>query len=57
MLEITAQHDFHIDTVQMPVDAMDVHFRSFTHQVIPVAQKAGTGVLAMKTFGDGIFFD
>ena len=53
MFEIAAQHNFHFDTVQMPVNAMDAHFRSFTHQVIPVAQKAGTGVLAMKTFGDG----
>ncbi len=53
MFEIAAQHGFKFDTVQMPVNAMDAHFRSFTHNVIPVAQKAGTGVLAMKTFGDG----
>jgi predicted aldo/keto reductase-like oxidoreductase len=53
MFEIAAQHGFHFDTVQMPVNAMDAHFRSFTQHVIPVAQKAGTGVLAMKTFGDG----
>jgi predicted aldo/keto reductase-like oxidoreductase len=53
MFEIAAQHGFHFDTVQMPVNAMDAHFRSFTHNVIPVAKKNGTGVLAMKTFGDG----
>ena len=53
MFEIAEQHGFHFDTVQMPVNAMDAHFRSFTKDVIPVAQKAGTGVLAMKTFGDG----
>jgi predicted aldo/keto reductase-like oxidoreductase len=53
MFEIAAQHGFKFDTVQMPVNAMDAHFRSFTHNVIPVAEKAGTGVLAMKTFGDG----
>ena len=53
MFEVAAQHGFHFDTVQMPVNAMDAHFRSFTQHVIPVAQKAGTGVLAMKTFGDG----
>jgi aryl-alcohol dehydrogenase-like predicted oxidoreductase len=52
MFETAAKHNFHFDTVQMPVNVMDAHFRSFTHQVIPVAQKAGTGVLAMKTFGD-----
>jgi predicted aldo/keto reductase-like oxidoreductase len=53
MFEVAEQHGFHFDTVQMPVNGMDAHFRSFTHNVIPVAQKAGTGVLAMKTFGDG----
>lgn len=53
MFEVAAQHDFHFDTVQMPVNAMDAHFRSFTKHVIPVAQKAGTGILGMKTFGDG----
>lgn len=53
MFEIAEQHGFKFDSVQMPVNAMDAHFRSFTNQVIPVAVKHGTGVLAMKTFGDG----
>lgn len=53
MFEMAHQHNFKFDTVQMPVNVMDAHFRSFAHNVIPVAQKAGTGVLAMKTFGDG----
>lgn len=53
MFEIAAQHGFKFDTVQMPVNVFDAHFRSFTKDVIPVAVKAGTGVLAMKTFGDG----
>ena len=53
MFEVAAQHGFHFNTVQMPVNAMDAHFRSFTREVIPVAQKAGTGILGMKTFGDG----
>lgn len=52
MFETAAKHNFKFDTVQMPVNVMDAHFRSFTNEVIPVAQKAGTGVLAMKTFGD-----
>ncbi len=52
MFEIAAKHNFKFDTVQMPVNVMDAHFRSFTKEVIPVAGKAGTGVLAMKTFGD-----
>ena len=53
MLEVAKAHDFHFDTVQMPVNVMDAHFRSFTNQVIPVATQQGIGVLAMKTFGDG----
>jgi len=52
MFEMAEKHGFHFDTVQMPVNVMDAHFRSFQKQVIPVAQRQGTGVLAMKTFGD-----
>ena len=53
MFEIAQQHGFKFDTVQMPINVMDAHFRSFLHTVVPVAQKAGTGILGMKTFGDG----
>lgn len=52
MLEIAQKHHFHFDTIQMPINVMDAHFRSFTKEVMPVALKQGIGVLAMKTFGD-----
>ena len=52
MLETAQKHGFHFDTVQMPINVMDAHFRSFTKQVMPVAIQQGIGVLAMKTFGD-----
>jgi aryl-alcohol dehydrogenase-like predicted oxidoreductase len=52
MLEIAQKHNFHFDTVQMPINVMDAHFRSFEKEVMPVALKQGIGVLAMKTFGD-----
>jgi uncharacterized protein len=52
MLETAQKHNFHFDTVQMPINVMDAHFRSFTREVMPVAIKQGIGVLAMKTFGD-----
>jgi aryl-alcohol dehydrogenase-like predicted oxidoreductase len=52
MLETAQKHNFHFDTVQMPINVMDAHFRSFTNEVMPVALKQGVGVLAMKTFGD-----
>ena len=57
MLEMAQQHGFHFDTVQMPVNVMDAHFRSFTREVMPVAIKQGIGVLAMKTFGDHFILD
>ncbi len=52
MFATAEKHGFKFDTVQMPINVMDAHFRSFLHDVVPVAQKQGTGVLAMKTFGD-----
>jgi len=52
MLETAQKHSFHFDTVQMPINVMDAHFRSFTKEVMPVALKQCIGVLAMKTFGD-----
>jgi len=51
MFETADKHSFHFDTVQMPINVMDAHFRSFLNGVVPVAQQHGTAVLAMKTFG------
>ncbi len=53
MLETAQRHNFHFDTIQMPINVMDAHFRSFAKEVMPVALRQGIGVLAMKTFGDG----
>jgi predicted aldo/keto reductase-like oxidoreductase len=52
MLEIAAKHGFHFDAVQMPLNVMDAHFRSFEDQVLPVLVKNEIGVEAMKPFGD-----
>lgn len=49
-----ARCNFQFDTVQMPVNVMDAHFRSFTHLVIPEAQKMGLGILGMKSMGAGV---
>src|ERR1700678_1117754 len=57
MLATAQKHGFHFDTVQMPINVMDAHFRSFTSEVIPVALQQGTAVLAMKTFGDHFILD
>ncbi|MBE9080020.1 aldo/keto reductase [Romeria aff. gracilis LEGE 07310] len=53
MLEVAKQHSFHFDTVQMPLNVMDAHFRSFEHQVLPALVESGIGVLGMKSMGDG----
>ena len=57
MLEMAAQHKFHFDTCQMPLNLMDYHFRSFAHQVVPKLVEQGIAVLAMKTMGSGIILN
>ena len=53
MLEVAAAHGFHFDSCQMPLNLMDAHFRSFTHQVVPKLVEQGIGVLGMKPLGMG----
>jgi aryl-alcohol dehydrogenase-like predicted oxidoreductase len=38
-------------SVQMPLNVMDVHYRSFQKQVLPVLLQRNIGVLAMKSLG------
>jgi len=38
----------------MPVNVMDVHFRSFTNLVLPQLAKQNIGALAMKSMGGGV---
>jgi aryl-alcohol dehydrogenase-like predicted oxidoreductase len=52
MLEEARKRNFHFDTVQMPLNVMDAHFRSFTHEVLPVLNREGIAPLGMKCFGD-----
>ena len=52
MIDLATQHDFVFDTVQMPLNVFDAHFKSFEREVIPVARELDMGILAMKTFGD-----
>jgi len=54
MLEVAAQNKFHFDSCQMPLNVMDYHFRSFTHEVLPKLVQQGIAPLAMKTMGSGI---
>ena len=52
MLEIADQNNFRFDAVQMPLNVMDAHFRSFERQVLPILVKKEIGVLGMKSMGD-----
>jgi aryl-alcohol dehydrogenase-like predicted oxidoreductase len=52
MIELADRQGFAFDTVQMPVNVFDAHYKSFAAAVIPVAQAHDMGILAMKTFGD-----
>src|SRR5205809_3061175 len=49
MLEVAAQHDFRFDAVQMPLNVMDAHFRSFEQKVLPELVRLNIGVLGMKS--------
>jgi len=53
MLKMVKDHDFPLDAVQMPLNVMDAHFRSFAHQVVPVLVASGIGVLGMKPLAAG----
>src|SRR5438094_7302271 len=52
-LEIAAQHQFRFDAVQMPLNVLDAHFRSFAEKVVPLLVKEGIGVLGMKPLASG----
>jgi aryl-alcohol dehydrogenase-like predicted oxidoreductase len=54
MLKVAAEHGFRFDTVQMPLNVMDAHFRSFGQMVLPELVKQKIGVLGMKSMGDGV---
>jgi predicted aldo/keto reductase-like oxidoreductase len=53
MLDVAAKNKFRFDAVQMPLNVMDAHFRSFEKKVVPVLVKDEIGVLGMKSMGFG----
>jgi aryl-alcohol dehydrogenase-like predicted oxidoreductase len=57
MLRTADEHGFAFDTVQMPLNVMDAHFRSFEKNVLPVLLQKGIGVLGMKPIGSGKFLE
>jgi predicted aldo/keto reductase-like oxidoreductase len=54
MLEAGFKRGFTFDAVQMPLNVMDPHFRSFENEVLPILVEHRIAVLGMKSMGDGI---
>jgi len=54
MLDTAFKQGFTFDAVQMPLNVMDAHFKSFTKKVVPVLTEHGIAVLGMKSMGDGV---
>jgi aryl-alcohol dehydrogenase-like predicted oxidoreductase len=54
MLEVAAEKGFDFDTVQLPLNVMDAHYRSFEKLVLPELVKQKIGVLGMKSMANGI---
>lgn len=57
MLEVAQENDFQFDTVQMPLNVMDAHYRSFEKMVLPELVRQNIGVLAMKTMANGMILE
>jgi aryl-alcohol dehydrogenase-like predicted oxidoreductase len=53
-LEVAREHNFTFDTVQMPLNVMDAHYRSFERLVLPELVKQNIGVLGMKSLANGL---
>ena len=57
MLEVAKEYGFEFDTVQMPLNVMDAHYRSFEKLVLPELVKENIGILAMKTMANGAILE
>jgi aryl-alcohol dehydrogenase-like predicted oxidoreductase len=53
-LEVAREHGFTFDAVQMPLNVMDAHYRSFGQLVLPELVRQNIGVLGMKSMANGI---
>ena len=53
-LEVARENGFVFDAVQMPLNVMDAHYRSFEELVLPELVKQNIGVLGMKSMANGI---
>jgi aryl-alcohol dehydrogenase-like predicted oxidoreductase len=54
MLATARAHGFRFDAVQMPLNVMDAHYRSFQTLVLPELLRDRIGVIGMKSLGSGV---
>lgn len=52
-LKAAEEHGFTFDAVQMPLNVMDAHYRSFEKEVLPELVRKQIAVLGMKSLGAG----
>jgi aryl-alcohol dehydrogenase-like predicted oxidoreductase len=52
-LDVAREHGFSFDAVQMPLNVMDAHYRSFEKLVLPELVRQEIGVLGMKSMANG----
>ena len=53
-LAVAREHGCTFDAVQLPLNVMDAHYRSFERLVLPELVREGIGVLGMKPLANGI---
>lgn len=56
-LDVAEENGFEFDTVQMPLNVMDAHYRSFEKLVLPELVKRNIGVLGMKALANGTILE
>lgn len=53
LLRQMLEKDFPWDTVQLPVNLLDWHYRSFSREVMPLLVERGVGIIGMKSMLGG----
>lgn len=53
LLDIAKAKGISFDSVQMPINVLDAHFRSFTQHVVPRLVAEGIGIIGMKSMASG----
>ncbi len=49
-------YGFPFDSVQIPLNVLDAHYKSFEQEIVPICQEQGIAVIGMKSFASGDVF-